>query len=370
MAIGIYVHIPFCKQKCLYCDFNSYAGMETKVSAYCDALVKEINLFGGDKDADTLYFGGGTPTYLPVENLVLILNAIRNKFNVLDDAEITIECNPGTIDKEGLVKLRKAGFNRMSIGLQSADDTLLKNLGRIHSFAEFCECVNSAREAGFENLSFDLMYGLPEQSMDIWKETLDKAIILNPDHISCYGLKVEEGTPFSRMNINLPDEDITCEMYDYLVEYLKKFDYSRYEISNFAKQGRESRHNTRYWLCNDFIGFGAGAYSCVNNKRFSNCLSVNDYCEMIENDKTAVVNEEILTYNDLMSEFCFLGLRLKEGISEMEFQNRFNRDIQSVFGDVLEKNLKRGTLTYKNNRFLIPDEFIYVSNSIMCDFIL
>lgn len=369
MAIGIYVHIPFCKQKCLYCDFNSYAGQETKIHQYCSALIKEIVSFNGEKDVDTIYFGGGTPTFIPAENLVQILNAIIEKFNVSDDAEITIECNPGTIDKKGLKYLKESGFNRLSIGLQSADDLMLKTLGRIHSFEDFCVCVKSAREAEFDNLSFDLMYALPNQTMDIWKDTLDKVLKFNPEHISCYGLKIEEGTPFYYKKLNLPDEDLTCEMYDYLVKYLNINGYNRYEISNFAKTDKESKHNLKYWKCYDFIGFGAGAYSCINNERFSNCLSITEYCERIEKFE-AVVNEEELTYNDLMSEFCFLGLRLKDGISVIDFKKRFNREIGDVFGEVIEKNIKRGTMIYENGRYFIHEKYVYVSNSIMCDFIL
>lgn len=369
MSLGLYLHIPFCKQKCLYCDFNSYAGKETMMDEYCDALKTEILVNSSAKSVDTIYFGGGTPTLLGGERLADLLRTIKEHFCVTDDCEITAECNPGTIDQKGLEQLYWAGFNRLSIGLQSTKDEVLKRLGRIHSFDEFKQCFDNAGAVGFENLSLDLMYGLPNQTMEEWKDTLEKALAFAPEHLSCYGLKVEEGTPFASMDLSLPDDDTVGEMYDVCVEILGKAGYDRYEISNFAKSGRESRHNLKYWRCDDFIGFGAGAYSCKNGVRYDNLCGIKEYCDAIAEKQSAIEEEVPLSMDDRMSEFCFLGLRTAEGISEDEFRRRFGKEITDVFGSVLKKNLDRGTLLLKGDRYRIDSKFFFVSNSILADFV-
>ncbi len=369
MSLGIYLHIPFCKQKCLYCDFNSYAGKETMMDEYCDALKGEIVSYSSDEVVDTIYFGGGTPTLFGGQRLAELLQKVRESFKLTEDCEITAECNPGTIDKKGLEQLRLAGFNRLSIGLQSTDDKMLKKLGRIHSVDEFRQCFDAAREVGFENLSLDLIYGLPGQTVASWKDTLEKALAFAPEHISCYGLKVEEGTPFASMNLSLPDDDAVGEMYDVCVERLKQTGYGRYEISNFAKQGRESRHNLKYWRCDDFFGLGAGAYSCMNGVRYDNVRGIGEYCKAIVEKKSAVEEKFPLSWDDQMSEFCFLGLRTTKGISEEVFHQRFGKEITDVFGDVLKKNLERGTMLYQNGQYRVAPEFLFVSNSILADFV-
>ncbi len=369
MSLGIYLHIPFCRQKCLYCDFNSYAGKEDVMDEYCRALSKEIAGFSTQEIIDTVYFGGGTPTAMGAARLGALLNKIKECFSLTGDCEITAECNPGTIDKAGLEDLRKAGFNRLSIGLQSTDDKVLKSLGRIHGFDDFKHCFTNAREVGFENLSLDLMYGLPGQTLEGWMETLTGAVKFSPEHLSCYGLKVEEGTPFAAMNLTLPDDDTVRQMYDAGVDFLEKSGYLRYEISNFAKPGRESRHNIKYWQCDDFAGFGAGAYSCVGERRYDNLRGIEEYCCAVEENRTVILEEIPLTLQDRMSEFCFLGLRMADGIDVRTFQNRFSIKIEEVFGDILCKNLQRGTMLKENDRYRISPAFLYVSNGILADFV-
>lgn len=369
MSLGIYLHIPFCKQKCLYCDFNSYAGKELLMDEYCDALKMEIIDHSSNEKVDSIYFGGGTPTMLGSERLAELLQNVRESYEVTEDCEITAECNPGTIDEKGLSQLREAGFNRLSIGVQATEDETLKRLGRIHSFDEFRQCFESARRVGFENLSLDLMYGLPDQTIEEWSDTLKKTLLFHPEHISCYGLKIEEGTPFASMNLSLPDDDTIGEMYDICVKILRESGYDRYEISNFARQGYESRHNLKYWRCDDFLGFGAGAYSCVNGVRYDNVCGIKEYCMEFAEKKTAIEGKIILSEADQMSEFCFLGLRTVEGISADSFRSRFGKEMTCVFGDVLKKNLDRGTILYQDGFYRIAPEFLFVSNSILTDFV-
>ncbi len=369
MSLGIYLHIPFCKQKCLYCDFNSYAGQEEWIEKYCNALKQEILAYSADDMVDTIYFGGGTPTVLGAEHLADLLGVLKSHFSLTDECEITAECNPGTIQKEGLLRLREAGFNRLSIGLQSTDDSVLKRLGRIHSYQDFEECFQSARKAGFSNLSMDLIYGLPNQTSTEWAKTLQEILRFSPEHISCYGLKIEEGTPFAGMELALPTDDEVRDMYDICVDTLREAGYERYEISNFAKPGYESRHNCRYWRYEDFVGFGAGAYSCVNGKRWFHVSGISEYCKAVEQRHSAMEEEFLLSIQEQMSEFCFLGLRMAEGISEEKFSARFQRSIADVFGRVLEKNLKRKTMEYQDGRYRIAPDFLYVSNAILADFV-
>lgn len=369
MSLGIYIHIPFCKAKCLYCDFNSFAGVDSLQPLYLQVLKKEISAMMDIRKVDSLYIGGGTPTVLQAELLVEILLKIRENFKLSPDCEITVECNPATMQEEGFRVLRQGGVNRLSIGLQSTDDTELQRLGRIHTFEDFAKCYNDARKAGFENISLDLMYGLPGQTMRGWRKTLKEGVSFRPEHISCYGLKLEEGTPLFLQNPVLPDDDSVAEFYDYCVNYLGEQGYERYEISNFSLKGRESRHNCKYWQCEDFIGFGAGAYSCVNDIRYANIGDIRKYCDYINNGKSVINEKTPLSLEDKMSEFCFLGLRTAKGISVREFYDRFHQNIEDVYGTVITKNLRRGTLLRFDDRISIAPEFFYVSNSILADFI-
>ncbi len=369
MSIGIYIHIPFCVSKCNYCDFNSYVAEEQTYALYIDALCREIEETKIGGEVDTIYFGGGTPTILNPLQLVKILDTVRGRFSLTKDCEITTECNPKTMDYLGFLKLISGGFNRLSIGMQSADDSQLKVLGRIHSFDDCKRCVYDARQAGFDNLSLDLMFGLPNQDENSFVYSIKRATELEPEHISCYSLKIEEGTPFAKMDLEIADEEQSRNMYDKCVDYLGELGYLRYEISNFAKLGFESRHNCKYWLCDDFIGFGAGAYSCNLNKRYSNVKNVTEYIKRVNETQSAVEDTFPLSPEDKMSEFVYLGLRMDRGIDEDEFRKRFFIDIKDVYGGIIEKNLKRGTIIEAGGRFKIPPEFTYVSNGILADFV-
>lgn len=371
MSLGIYIHIPFCRAKCHYCDFNSYAGLWNRQDDYLDALKREIQSFSETVfcEANTVYLGGGTPTALPPITLVQLLDTVRARFSLADDCEVTVECNPATIDEAGLRMLREAGVNRLSIGMQASQDTILRKLGRIHTFKQFDKCFRAARRAGFLNLSLDLMFGLPDQTMEMWRETLEKALIFEPSHISCYSLKVEEGTPFASMDLNLPDDDENRDMYDLCVERLEEAGYLRYEISNFAHPGGESRHNCKYWRCQDYAAFGAGAYSYMNGVRRVNMRSVDDYIQAIKSKENAVEEEEKLTLQEQMSEFFFLGLRMEQGVDLQQFYVRFGVEAGEVFGSVIEKNLRRHSLIQTGSRLYIPPELLYVSNSVLVDFV-
>lgn len=371
---GIYVHIPFCVKKCLYCDFNSYPGLRDMSYSYGAAVVREIESspFKG-ADVDTVYFGGGTPTSIDTEIIIDILAALKAEFNISESAEITIECNPGTADRAALLRLRGAGFNRLSVGCQSADDKILARLGRIHTHAEFVDCFNSARRAGFDNISVDLMFGLPGQSPEIWRDTLERITALKPEHISAYSLKVEEGTPFYEMKkrgaLEIPDDDQNRAMYDEAVDFLKRRGYERYEISNFARPGFESRHNLIYWRLGDYIGFGAGAHSFAGGRRFSNPSGIEEYIAAARSGGRITAEKE--SAEDMMSEFMFLGLRLDAGVSEAEFEQRFGAKMTDVFARPLNKHLNlTKALIKENGRIKLRPEYAYVSNIIMSDFIM
>ncbi len=369
MALGIYIHIPFCKAKCLYCDFNSYANMENMKEPYVQALCREIQRFEAGREVDSLYIGGGTPTTLSIGQLETIIQTVKQHFRLVENCEVTIECNPATMGREGFQALYGLGVNRLSIGLQSANDAELRRLGRIHTLVDFANCFADARAAGFENLSMDLMHGLPGQTMEGWMKTLRVAMEFQPEHISCYGLKLEEGTPLYKQNPSLPDEDLAGDFYDACVSFLEEHGYHRYEISNFAKPEKESRHNLKYWRCEDFVGFGAGAYSCIQGARYSNVREIDAYCKRVEEEQETIFEQSILSREEQMSEFCFLGLRTTKGISVLEFQNRFGVSIEEHFADAIKKNLRRGTLLRVNDRLMIPSKYFYVSNSILVDFV-
>lgn len=368
---GIYVHIPFCKSKCAYCDFNSFAGAESMIEPYIASLCNEICVAGERNRicVDTVYIGGGTPTFCGTKALCKIIDAINSAFRITKDCEITAECNPGTADFSKLSAMRSAGINRLSIGLQSTDDKMLRDLGRIHTFGEFSDCFADARKAGFENISLDLMFGLPNQTPKIWYETLHRAAEFGAEHISCYALKLEEGTPLAAKNPPLPDDDTVADMYDSCVAILSEHGYGRYEISNFAHRGFESRHNLKYWHCDDFLGLGAGAFSCMGSTRFSNCAPICDYISKIQSGGSAVSEKTTLSDFDRMSEFVFLGLRCADGISLSEFKNRFDRDISEVFGKPIKKFTDMGFLISEGDRLRFAEQAFFVSNTVLSEFV-
>ena len=370
MDISLYIHIPFCKSKCLYCDFCSFSGSEKLMMEYSQALSKEIEAIK-HYSIKTIFIGGGTPTYLSMEAWRILGRSIE-RLNKKEDLEFTVEGNPGTFSFEKLKFLKRLGVNRLSIGLQAAQNTLLKGIGRIHSWEEFLEAFSMARSAGFDNINVDLMFGLPSQSLKDWKETLKKVVALESEHISAYSLIIEEGTElFNRFNqgsLVLPNEDEERKMYRYTLEFLKDKGYNQYEISNFSKPGKECRHNLTYWDLEEYIGLGVSAHSYVQGKRFSHGNSIENYIKDI-NNKIPMQPAHVNTIKDDMEEFMFMGLRKIEGISIEKFNKKFKSNIFKVYGEVINKYLKMGLLLRKDDMLKLSEKGIEFSNTVMCEFI-
>lgn len=405
--LEIYVHIPFCAKKCDYCDFLSMRGDSVTKREYVSALINEIKLSKDKMEGylvDTIFIGGGTPSILEGKYIGEIMDAIRQNCVVDENAEITIECNPGTLDKYKLKYYKDSGINRISIGLQSANDDELMAIGRIHNFDKFLESYKLAREAGFSNINVDIMSALPGQSIESYRETLKKVTDLNPEHISAYSLIVEEETPlYDRVEAAenagysiLPDEDTEREMYYETGKFLKDSGYMRYEISNYSKVGYECRHNIGYWKRKDYLGFGLGAASLYKNTRYSNIIDLNQYISVmsgdnleenenfwgetiyqddiwdIQEDPLTVIQGKIqkLSNKDMMEEFMFLGLRMMEGISVDEFEEKYGRKFETVYGNVADKLISQGLLKKNDNRIMLTDRGIDVSNYAMSEFLL
>ena len=364
--IGLYVHIPFCVRKCNYCDFCSYPESSItsgKRSAYIEALLSEIRGYERAEPicVDTVFFGGGTPSLLEPVELEKILGEIRSVFSLLPTAEITLEANPGTLTEQKLVSYKSLGVNRLSIGVQSIHDNELKKLGRIHSHDDFLKGYRMARDAGFDNVSVDLMYGIPEQTLQSFEKTLDAVIALSPEHISAYGLIVEEGTPFYTMrdHLTLPDEDSECDMYELAVSKLSAEGYSHYEISNYAKEGRASRHNLHYWRRDEYIGVGVAAHSYFNDVRYSNPDSLDDYLRGDSSTRDTDV--------DASFEKAMLALRLAEGLSLSEYEKQFSHSFTDGREASISKYVSLGYMTLTNGRLALTDSGMYVSNAILSD---
>lgn len=363
--LAIYIHIPFCRQKCKYCDFNSYAGKQEKIEEYIDALLNEILLQSGMTEnyiVKSVYFGGGTPSFIESKEIERVVCALRESYNFSENIEMTIEANPGTVNEAKLAKYIKVGFNRLSFGVQAIQDDILAEIGRIHSFDDVVNGYFLARKVGFSNISFDLMFGLPRQSLDDVENTVDKFIELNPEHISAYSLKVEENTFFGKMQrenkLILPSEDEERNMYYCVKERLKNAGYQQYEISNFAKNGKESRHNLAYWTRADYLGFGAGAASCFENCRFSNEENLEKYINM-ENKR---VYEERLTEEVIHSEEIILGLRLLRGVSKKLFESSKEKI-------ALSRLLENGLLIEKKNNVCLSDRGLDLANQVFVEFV-
>lgn len=352
---GLYIHIPFCKKKCFYCDFTSYEDIQDCIPSYIHALQKEIELVASQYpniQLKSIFIGGGTPTYIDSYYIKSILEFIKKHFIVEKNAEISIEGNPGTFNYKNLMDYRKVGINRLSIGLQAWQNYLLKKLGRIHTQEEFLNGFQTARKVGFTNLNIDLMFGIPNQSLKDWKETLDNVIALDPTHISCYSLMIEEGTSFYEMKENkkiLLDEDLEREMYYYAKKYLKSKGYQHYEISNFSKPGFECKHNLIYWEMNPYIGVGVSAHSFINGFRYANTKSIYQYIELLGKDILPIVEKIEETQEYFIQEFMFLGMRKISGISQKDFYNRFGKKVNEVYGDVLKKLENEKLITIGEN---------------------
>lgn len=372
---GLYIHIPFCKRKCLYCDFPSYSNMEKHISPYIEALKREIKLIAlkhPGMHLTSIFIGGGTPTYISSQYMQDILQTVQACFDIQKEAEISIEANPGTFDFFRLQKYREMGINRLSIGLQAWQDRLLKKLGRIHTQKEFLKGFQAAKEAGFQTINIDLMLGLPDQSLEDWKETLRQVSSLNPTHLSCYSLIVEEGTPFYTIQeqgkLKL-DEDLEREMYYYTKEYLKKQGYNHYEISNFAKQGFECKHNLLYWDVKPYIGVGAAAHSFINGVRYANISLLPKYIEELSHNRLPVAKEHTVTKQELIQEFMFLGLRKIEGVSKQNFHQKFGKSIEKVYRDVLQELQDEKLLQIKGDNIFLTSKGLDFANRVFQAFL-
>ncbi|XZM24940.1 radical SAM family heme chaperone HemW [Clostridium perfringens] len=374
--ISLYIHIPFCAQKCLYCDFPSFARKDHLRKAYIEALNKEIISLRekhNNLEINTIFIGGGTPSVLEADELECLLKEVA-KLNMAKDIEYSMECNPGNLTEEKLEVMKKYGVNRISMGLQAKQDNLLKGLGRIHNYKTFKENFLLAKKVGFNNINVDLMFGLPNQRLNEWEETLREIISLEPAHISAYSLIIEEGTAFYNLyendKLKLPTEEEERKMYHLAKKILEENGFNQYEISNYAKEGKECRHNLAYWNMDNWIGVGLAAASYINGKRIKNISSVEKYINFINEKGEAV--EEIInnSKNDNMEEFMFMGLRKINGIDENEFKNRFSMNINDVYGEILNKYIDEGLLIRESGRIFLSEKGIEISNIIMADFLL
>lgn len=374
-GMELYLHMPFCVRKCAYCDFLSFpSGAETQ-RMYAKRLMEDIDVMGkryGEIPVETIFIGGGTPSVPDSGLIVEIMEHVRHAFHVADGAEISMEANPGTVTREKLTDYRKAGINRLSFGLQSANDRELKLLGRIHTWAEFLESFKLARECGFANLNIDLMSALPGQTCESWKETLSRVTDLDPEHISAYSLIIEEGTPFGERYGSeegrklLPDEDSEREMYHETKRFLKDCGYERYEISNYAKPGRECRHNIGYWTGVPYLGLGLGASSYLDGCRFT----VNpDMKQYLEEKPGMFADIEKLTKKDMEEEFFYVGLRMTAGVSLSGFERRFGISAKEVYPGLMETFVKGKAARFEGDRFVLTDYGLDVSNYIMAQFL-
>ena len=398
--LEIYVHIPFCAKKCAYCDFLSFPVNMRMRREYTDKLLEEIRIqssFVREYQVDTIFLGGGTPSVLDVTDITAIMETLKEHYDIAPDAEITIEVNPGTVKMEGLVAYREAGINRVSMGLQSADDTELRYLGRIHTYDEFLKSFQRVRMAGFTNVNVDLISAIPGQTPESWRNTLKKTAMLKPEHISAYSLIVEEGTPFydrygghvemesyemspeERRRLmalpDLPDEDTEREMYYMTRNCLAEQGYERYEISNYARPGFECRHNVGYWTGTGYLGLGLGASSYLEGCRFHNTSDFQSYVSAHFDDEAEFCQAlrqdmEQLSVKSKMEEFMFLGLRLTRGVSVEGFITRFGQSIRNVYGGVIDKLEREGLLEHKNGYYHLTERGLDLSNYAMSLFLL
>ena len=375
--LGIYIHIPFCKQKCFYCDFCSFANKNEMQEKYVEAVINEIkNITHKEKyTVTTIYLGGGTPSILNPEYIKNILQEIKSSFKILDDAEITIEINPGTVNEEKLKRYKEYGINRLSIGLQSANDKILKNIGRIHDYKQFEETFFFARKCGFKNINVDLMIGLPTQAIEDVKQTLEKIIQKNPEHISVYSLIIEEGTTIEKLinenKLQLPDEETERIMYWTVVNELKENGYNQYEISNFSKKTYESKHNTNCWKQKQYIGLGTSAHSYLNKKRYSNTNNIEEYIKNIQENnisKNITIHEEQIE-KSTMNEYMLLGLRMIQGININEFKQKFKTDPTIKYKEILEKLQKENLIQITKTSIKLTKQGIDFGNIVCEEFI-
>ena len=385
----LYIHIPFCVKKCAYCDFLSFPADEKMQKAYVQALQKELDFYGSkysDRYITTIFIGGGTPSHLAADAMADIMECVYRNFEVAADAEITMECNPGTLSDEKFAAYKKAGINRLSIGLQSANNGDLKTLGRIHTYEQFLDTYGKARAHGFTNINVDLMSSLPGQTPEDFLDSLKQIICLEPEHISAYSLIIEEGTPFyekyrkdvelreaGRQTVYLPTEEAEYQTTKQTRELLQDAGYHWYEISNFAKPGRECRHNSGYWKRADYLGVGLGAASLIDNVRYANISEMEAYIHCCENTKKssscAVDSSEVLTCDAQMEEFMFLGLRMVDGFTQAEFEQNFGMTPESVYGEELRRLQQEGLLLQEEGCIRLTEKGIDISNYVLAQFL-
>ena len=375
--LGLYIHIPYCIHKCGYCDFNSHPIKQDEMNHYIDALVAEMKhyakTYSNTNIIRTIFLGGGTPTTLTVYQLERILKECVSEFTVASDAEITIEANPATIDIEQLKSIRQTGYNRISIGVQSFDKAELKLLDRAHGPEEVHSTVDCARKAGFDNLSLDLMFAIPNQSLSSWESNLDKALEKNPEHLSTYNLTIEQGTAFSKLQSNgkliMPDDDHQLELYKRTIERLTKKGFHHYEISNFARRGKECKHNITYWENKNTLGLGAGASSYMNGTRFKNINLPAHYIRQVKEKKIAVEHSETLELRQAMGETIMLGLRLLQGISIHQFEKRFQISFINLFRNIISSLKEKELVIIEKDYLRLSQKGLFWADSVILEFI-
>lgn len=384
---GLYIHIPFCRQKCFYCDFPSFAGREKKIDRYLQALEQEFallrqRLYQKDNARDTerkfaprtIYIGGGTPTALNANQLAKLLEIVQKYVVVAKAEEFTVEMNPGTVDREKLLLLQQAGLNRLSVGVQSFNDNCLQKIGRIHTAQEAVDTIELAHNLGFGNISLDLIYGLPQQDREILTKSVERALTLPVQHISIYGLQLEEGTAFQRMadmgKLQLPTDELVEAMHDYIVEKFPEAGYQRYEISNYALPGYESKHNLSYWQDVDYLGLGSGAHSYWQGTRYENPRGIDDYISVLEAGRLPATLEEQVDRQAHMEEYCFLGLRTAAGIDKNLFQQKFGVDLFTVYGRTIEKLVAQDLLQHTARGIALTPLGMKYGNQVFGEFLL
>ncbi|RKU30185.1 coproporphyrinogen III oxidase [Candidatus Poribacteria bacterium] len=372
IATSAYIHIPFCATKCYYCAFNTYTFHKEQAKAYLTALRTEMELYAPDTDPlQTIFIGGGTPSILSTNALAQLFTDIHQHFQITPDAEITVECNPGTVDNEKLSVMKDNGVNRLSFGLQAMQDETLKQLGRIHTVAEFLESYHLARENGFENINIDLIFALPDQKIEAWHYTLNDVISLDPDHISAYNLVIEETTPFYEWwqagKLHLPTEDTEADMFQYTIEALTAHGYTHYEICNFARPDHYAKHNLVYWNNQPCIGLGAGASGYVNGIRYTNIRGIAPYINKLSKRNKPISDTERLTRNAEKAETLILALRKREGISLEDYRNRFGEEIEAAFADILKKWIDLHLLERTATHLRLTRRGLFLANEVFVE---
>lgn len=374
-TLGIYIHIPFCKAKCDYCDFYSLPDREGLMDEYLKALIAHIRETAPQAkgwQVDTVYIGGGTPSYFGAKRLCAVLSEVKRRFDVRRDAEITCEANPESVDLKLLRTIRRAGVNRISLGMQSACDAELRAVHRLHDFSQVTAAVQAVRKAKIKNLSLDLIYGLPAQSMESWKQSVEAAIQLQPEHLSCYGLKVEAGTPLDGRVMRgevLPDDDIQADMYLWMVERLEQAGYSQYEISNFAKSGFQSRHNLKYWLGRPYVGFGPGAHSDFGGRRYSFARDLEQYINGILNGGSVIDEDQLVPHRERSGEYLMLRLRTVRGIEEWEYRREYSMNFDPL-EQKLEEYERQGWAIRQERRWHLTPKGFLISNVLISDLLI